>query len=143
MPIARMKLFHGQLTIGEEGTLQTFGSQVTSITLTPSVDRGDDVFVLDGGTAPGDRTESWVMAGTLLQDFGETTNETALTEFCFTNRGKELPFVFVPNDTSAKQVTGNLVVEAVAIGGDVNTQVTSDFEFPLVGEPVLGAVPAP
>ena len=143
MAIARMELFHGQLTIGETGAEQTFGSQVTNVILTPSVDRDDDVYVLDGSTAPGARTESWTIEGTLLQDFGEITNTESLSEWTFTNRGKQMPFIFLPNNTSAKEITGELVVEATAIGGDVNTRVDADFSFPLVGEPVVGAIPAP
>lgn len=137
-PIQRMPLFHGQLTIGETGALQTFGRQVTNVELAPSVNVGDDIYVLDGGVAPGERTENFTMKGKMLQDFGMT--EESLTEWCFTNRGKQMPFILLPNDDSTKTITGDLVVEATSIGGDVNKTQEADFEFRLVGAPEITAV---
>lgn len=137
MAVKTITIGAGTLTLGESGTLRDFSSQVTACRLEPSVNKGDPTNVLSGEQAPGDRSETFVLAGTILQDFGEAD---AVVEFCFTNRGTEMPFEFIPNTTKGRKVTGRCVVEAVNIGGDVKTKPTSDFSFDLVGEPTLGSV---
>jgi hypothetical protein len=127
----------GSLTIGASTALVNFSGQVTSCRLVPSVDQGDNIAVLSGESVAGDRTESWTLEGTLLQDFG-TANGT--TEKLFTMRGATHVFEFIPNTAKGKKITGSLVVEAIEIGGDVNTKPTSDFTFTLVGTPVIAAV---
>lgn len=138
--IQKTKTGPGKFVIGETADLTTFDSQVTSITLEPSVDKGDDTPVLSGEVAPGDRTESWQITGTLLSDFG---HEDSLVEFCFTNRGQQKPFKFTPSTTSGKEISGILTIEAVAIGGDVGETGEPDFEFALMGDPTLAAIPTP
>lgn len=127
----------GTFTIGEESDLTVFSGQVTSIKLVPSVDKGDAIAVLDGGSVSGDRTESFTLEGTLLQDFG-TTEST--TEFLFENRGTEMPFEYVPASALGKKISGILTVEAIDIGGDVKTKPTSDFTFDILGTPVIGTL---
>ena len=136
MPLQIMEMGPGVLQIGETGTLTDFAVQVTSATLSPEVDNGDPIYVLSGDTAPGDRSESWTLTGTLQQDFGHANS---VQEFCFTNRGKTLPFKFTPNKALKKTISGRLTVEAVEIGGDVRTKPTTDFEFALSGEPKIEA----
>lgn len=138
MPVTTLTMGPGVLTIGDVGTLKAFQSQVTNVRLTPSVDRGDPLNVLSGESVPGDRDESWTLAGTLVQDFGD---DVGVWQFCFDNRGDQLPFVFVPNNVDARQATGTLTVEAVELGGDAKAKPTSDFEFQLVGDPLIAAVP--
>lgn len=135
MAVNTITIGAGTLTIGEAGSLKDFSAQVTSCTLTPSVDVGDPVNVLSGEQAPGDRSESWALSGSILQDLGATDS---LVEWLFEHRGEQHPFEFVPSTSKGKRVSGELTVEAVAIGGDVKTKPTSDFEFTLVGEPELG-----
>lgn len=127
----------GTLTIGEEAALEEFNSQVTSCKLTPSVDNGDPINVLSGEQVPGDRTESFTLDGTFLQDFGKSDSRT---EWLFTHRGEQQPFEFAPSTAAGKSITGELVVEAIDIGGDVKTKPTSDFSFIIVGEPAIGTV---
>jgi hypothetical protein len=126
----------GKLTIGASTALQNFSSQVTACRLVPSVDQGDNIAVLSGESVAGDRTESFTLEGTILQDFGTSAG---LTEWLFTNRGTTHVFEFVPNTAKAKAVKGSLVVEAVEIGGDVSTKPTSDFSFVVVGSPTIAA----
>lgn len=130
----------GTFTIGAELLLTNFAGQVTSLKVVPSVDYDDDINVLDGGTVTGDRKESWTVSGTLLQDFGSTDSKT---EFLFEHRGEAMPFVFTPNSSMGKEIRGSLVVEAIEIGGDVKTKPTSDFEFKMVGAPVISAAAIP
>lgn len=137
MAVKTLTMGPGVLTIGELGTLKAFQSQVTNCRLTPAVDRGDALNVLSGESVPGDRDESWTLAGTLVQDFGD---DAGVWQFCFDNRGTQLPFVFVPNNADGRQATGTLTVEAVELGGDAKAKPTSDFEFALVGDPDISDV---
>lgn len=126
----------GTLTVGEVGTLATLSSQVTACRVVPDVENEDPINVLSGEQAPGDRSESWTLAGTLLQDLGAVDSTT---EFLFENRGTQLPFVFSPSTAAGKQITGEVVVEAIEMGGDAKTKPTSDFEWQIVGEPTIAA----
>lgn len=127
----------GVLTIGDSGSLTNFESQVTSCRLVPSVDNDDPINVLSGEQVAGDRTESFTLEGSILQDFGDVESTT---EWLFTHRGETHPFKFIPATAKGKQVTGNLQVEAVEIGGDARSKPTSDFEFAVIGEPVIGTI---
>lgn len=127
----------GKFTIGETADLTVFSGQVTSIKLVPSVNKSDAIDVLDGGQVAGDRSESFKIEGTLLQDFGATESTT---EYLFTNRGTEQPFLYIPNSSQGKEITGVLTIEAIEIGGDVKTKPTSDFSFDLVGTPIIAAI---
>jgi len=49
----------------------------------------------------------------------------------------------VPNTAAAVQVSGNLIVDPLTVGGDeAGSNMTSDFEWAIVGDPVRGPVPA-
>ena len=137
MPAKTVKLGPGLLAIGEVGTEVDFTCQVTAAHVDWEVDEGDDTQVLCGETVPGERTYSSVLAGTLFQDLGEADGIVA---FSWANKGEEVPFKFVPNTTAAQQVSGNLIVDPLSVGGDeAGTNMTSDFEWAIVGDPVLGA----
>lgn len=127
MTIKRTVLGNGTLIIdvGEVGAMP-FQEQVTNLKLIPKVKTGDPVKVLSGSTAGGEREESWELKGKILPDFGETGS---IQEWCFTNRGKDLDFEFVPRTDLTKKLTGTLTVEAVEIGGDVGKADPIDFTF--------------
>jgi len=134
----------GTLTIGTDADLTDFSAQVTSCKLTPAVNNGDPINVLSGEQVAGDRTESFTLDGTFLQDFGSSSGggSASKTEWLFTHRGETKDFVFVPSTTRGRAITGQLVVEAIDVGGDVKTKPTSDFSFVIVGEPAMGAIPS-
>lgn len=127
----------GSLTIGASTDLTNFSGQVTACRLVPSVDQGDNIAVLSGESVAGDRTESFTLEGTLLQDFGATGSTT---EWLYTNRGETHVFEFIPSTAKGRKITGSLIVEAIEVGGDVSTKPTSDFTFTLVGAPTFAAV---
>lgn len=139
MAVETITVGAGQLTIGALTDLTNFSSQTTSVKLVPDVDQDDPIKVLSGESVAGDRTESFTLEGSILQDFGSAD---AKTEWLFTHRGETHAFEFVPNTSKGKKITGSLVVEAVEIGGDVGTKPTSDFEFTVIGEPVIEAIAA-
>ena len=129
----------GKLTIGAPDALSNFASQCTSAKLVPSVDKGDPIKVLSGESAAGDRSESFTLEGNLLQDFGATESTT---EWLFTHRGEDHPFEYVPNTGAGKKITGTVQVEAIDIGGDVESKATSEFKFDLVGAPLIATLAA-
>lgn len=122
----------GVLTIGETDALQTFEQQATSCKVTPSVNKGDRVPTLSGASVAGDRTETFTLNGTFLQDFGKVESRT---EWLWTHRGEVHPFAYTPNSSNGKTITGRLTVEAIEIGGDAESKPTSDFEFELEAAP--------
>lgn len=136
MTVNYISMGPGTLEIGATGTLTDFSAQCTSVKLTPTVDNGDPLNVLSGEQIPGDRSEAFTLDGTFVQDFGSAAGTT--TEFLFDHRGQTMDFEFTPSSAqSTKKITGQLVVEAIDIGGDVKTTPTSDFSFVIVGAPVL------
>lgn len=126
------KLGPGLLTIGETASSEEFGGRVTKIELTPEIDEGDALNFLDGSSEQ-DETETWALTGEFVQSF--MTGD--LTVWCNENKGKQLPFTFVPNQEGAVQAKGTLTVRPVKVGGDVKTKAVTEFEFPVSGEPSI------
>ncbi|MFF5793963.1 hypothetical protein ACFY5D_18115 [Paeniglutamicibacter sp. NPDC012692] len=139
MAIKSHKLGPGFLKFGETASLQEFGSQCTAVKLEPSVDEEDNIPVLSGEELEGDETESYMLTGSFLQDYG---GMTSLLVWCKTNAGKVLPFEFTPSTAGGLTIKGSVKIRAVAIGGDVKTRNTTDFEFKGIGDWVPSAVPA-
>lgn len=131
MAVKAHKLGPGLLTFGETGSPQEFGSQITNARIEPSVDEEDNIPVLSGEEVDGEETESWILAGSFLQDYSGI--ESTLV-WCKTNSGTVLPFTFVPNAEEGLQIKGTVKVRAVQIGGDVKTKNTTDFEFKGIGD---------
>lgn len=130
MTVKSTKLGPGTLSLGDTGSATEFGGQVTNMRITNSVDEEDNIPVLSGEELAGDETYGFELAGTLIQDY-ETGN---LLEWCHENRGKEVPFTFVPNTEAARAIRGRVKVRPVDIGGDVKKTNTSDFTFKGVGD---------
>jgi hypothetical protein len=137
MPAKTVKLGPGTLSIGETGTLVDFTCQITGAVVEWSVDVGDDTPVLCGETVPGERTYSSTLSGTLYQDLGDAAGIVA---YSWAHKGEEVPFTFVPSTAAADEVSGTVIVDPLSVGGDTaGENMTSDFEWTIVGEPVLGA----
>lgn len=125
----------GTLTFGEHGSEQEFGGSVTTCTLTPEFDQGDNTPVLSGDTIAGELTETWTLGGEFLQSY----DSESLLLWCKINSGKELPFVFKPRADQPLTASGIVTIRATPIGGDVKTRTTSGFEFVCVGVPDVNA----
>lgn len=138
MAVNTLTMGPGTLTIGADANLTQFASQVTECVLKPKVDNDDPIPVLSGEEAPGDRSESWTLEGSLLQDLGATKS---VVEWLFTHRGELHPFTFVPATAKGKKLTGTVQVEAVEIGGEARTKPASDFEFVVIGAPTIAVAP--
>src|SRR5262245_1978729 len=134
MPAKTVKLGPGELSIGATGTAIDFTCQVTAAHVDWSVDVGDDTQVLCGETVPGERTYSASIAGTLYQDL----DTAGIVAYSWDHKGEEIPFTFTPNSDNGAAVTGTLILDPLTVGGDTaGENMTSDFEWAIVGEPVL------
>lgn len=131
----------GTLHIGGDDVLVNFSAQCRGARVVPSVDRGDNIDLLDGSTMRGDRSESWQLTGTFQQDYGKGERGQNVVEWLFDHRGEEHPFRYVPNNTDGRETSGVLTVEAIEWGGNPKEKPTSDFSFDLIGAPVIGDDP--
>lgn len=130
------RLGDGLLTLDAGGSdPMEFAHKVVEVSLEP--DSSDVVYTLAGDSVA---DESWKLSGKLLPDFGDPNS---LQEWCFTNRGKEMPFEFVPNLEKGKKVTGKATVAPVAIGGEVRANDKIDFEFKAVDISIAAHTPTP
>lgn len=126
----------GSLVFGDPGSPQEMAAQITSCTATPEVEVGDDKPVLSGEVEPGERTYKWTLSGNFLQDI----STTGITTWTLDNAGVTVPFVYIPNNAEGRSLSGSIIVDPTAIGGEVKTKATADFEFGIVGTPALGDV---
>ena len=138
MPAIVNKLGPGTVTIGETGTEVDFSCQVTAAHVDWTEDAEDSVTVLCGESVPGSRSYEAAFAGTVLQDLGATPG---LVEYTWSHKGEQVPFVFVPSTAAGKQVSGQVILTPLRVGGEeAGANMDSDFEWPIVGDPVLEAV---
>jgi hypothetical protein len=130
MAVKSHTLGPGSLAIGAVGPRQ-FGAQLTKCLLSPSTTSEDDVHTLSGDVVLGEDTTVWELSGTLLQDY----DLLSLEAYCFEHQGEILAFAFTPSDDHHQAWTGSVKIRPVAIGGDVKKKNSSDFKFPLQGDP--------
>jgi len=126
----------GTLKLGDVGDLISIECQLTSAVVSWDVDADDDVPLLCGDVAPGDEIFTATLSGNLFQDL----STGGIVEWSWTNKGTSQPVEFIPSTSEAKKITGTIKVRPIDVGGDAKAKARSDFEWPFVGEPVLGAV---
>jgi hypothetical protein len=136
MTIVESRLKTGTFTLG--GTVEppaagtSFACQASNIHVTPSYDDdGDDIETLCGDQIPAGKKETWVIAGTSVQDFDDPDGFLA---YCYLHAMETIPFTWTPNPNGLSW-SGNCVVVALEEGGDVNSRLTSDWEFDIAGRP--------
>jgi hypothetical protein len=136
MPATVVKLGPGTLTVGATGTPVDFSCQITAAQVEWNVSADDPVTVLCGDSVPGARTYDAHLTGTLFQDLGLVGG---IVEYSWAHKGETVPFEFVPATDVATSVTGDLIIDPISVGGDTaGDNMTSDIDWTIVGEPVLG-----
>lgn len=135
MTITESRLKNGTLTFGTAPG-DDFSCQATNVRLTPSYeDDGDALETLCGDTIAPGKKGTYVLAGTVIQDFDDTTG---FQNYTWLNETQSVTFSWKPNDvTTGPTITGTVVMVAVEIGGDVATRLTTDFEFDCQGKPTV------
>ncbi|MFI6688909.1 hypothetical protein [Streptomyces sp. NPDC050485] len=141
MTIVESKLKEGILVFGPKDTpTLTASCQATAVTLEPSQeDSGEAVEVLCGDSLAASTKTSWVLKFTGIQDW---ESKEGFINFAFDNDGTQVAFSWQPVK-DGPTYSGTCGVAAVVIGGDVNTRITSDAEWPVVGKPVRTEAPKP
>lgn len=140
MPITESRVKAGTLTLGGSGggtgTPGTaFACQAQSIKVTPTYENdGDAHETLCGDTLPAGKKETWTLNGTSIQDFDDPAGFIA---YCYENAMQTVAFSWEPNSVGAPTITGSVVIRALELGGDVNTRLTSDWEFDTAGRPTI------
>jgi hypothetical protein len=133
--VQAQKMGPGVFTIGEVGTPLDLTAQVISAKVTPSVNTEDATMTLSGETLAGDRSTTWKLAATLIQDL----TEDGMFDYTWANDGDEVPFTFTPSTAAGRTITGTVVVAPLELGGDVGVKKsTTDLEWDIVGTPTLG-----
>lgn len=126
----------GSLVFGSPGGTE-FAAQVISCTVEWDVDSEDDIHVLSGGVVPGEDVFTAKLTGELLQDL----SLSGINTYSWDNKGEVVDFIFIPNTAADRQVSGEVKVVPLSVGGEVKQKARSEFEWPCVGEPTLGDVP--
>jgi hypothetical protein len=109
-----------------------YGVQISNVTLTPDVSSEDGTPTLGLPDPAPLSTIKWSLKGSSIQDFEDAAG---FVNYCMDNALSEVPFVWVPDTDAGVEYAGTCQVLPVEIGGDVSVQLTTDFEFPVVGVP--------
>lgn len=134
MAIKKQKLGPGTLTIGETGSGQEMAKQSTAVAIEPSYSDGDRQVVLSGDVDQ----EAAEWEGTLTATFFQDYDAAGLLAWTWEHDGETLPFTFLPNSTAGFEVSGEVVIRPATIGGDVDTENTSEVEWSLPKRPAIG-----
>jgi hypothetical protein len=130
MPLADSRLGPGTLT------LATFDHsfQIANVALEPDVSDEDGTPTLAVPEPAPLATVAWALTGTAIQDF---ELPAGFVNYCMDNALAEVAFEWVPNTAyGLLKYAGTCQVRPVTVGGDVAVQITTDFSFPCIGEPV-------
>ena len=129
--ITDSRLKQGTLTFGAAPNTTTFACQATNVHVTPSYDDdGDDTETLCGDEIPAGKKASYVIGGTSIQDFD---NPEGFLTYCWENELETVDFSWAPNIVGAPTYTGQCRIVALEEGGDVNSRLTTDWEFDIIG----------
>lgn len=122
----------GSLTLNS--TFSTFTRQLTKCELVPKSQTKPGVEVLGGGTTETKVNTTWAMSIDFLQDLG---GAESATEWTFNHDGETVDFTFTPSDASGKTISGQVVITATKIGGQVGEHATADATWDIIGKPTI------
>lgn len=138
MTITESKLKTGKLTLGGTGTPVTggvdFACQATNVRIVPTFnDESDAVETLCGDKLAPFTTTEWALQGTSIQDFDDPDG---FIKYTWDNNLTSVPFSWQPNE-NATVFSGTVQVRALEVGGDVNSRITTDFDWPITDDPTV------
>jgi hypothetical protein len=135
MTITESRVKDGTLTLGTTPGTE-FGCQVTNVRINSTYDDdGDALETLCGDTIPpGRKLGGRSLAGTVVQDWTAATG--SFIDYCWDNDLLTVDFAYHPTGATGTAITGKCRIEVPSetYGGDVNTRITSDFEFSIIGD---------
>lgn len=129
MPLVDSRLGVGTLTI----EAHDYSYQMANVTLEPDISDEDGTPTLAEPDPAPLATVNWKLTGSAIQDFGG--GATAWLNYLMDNALSVVAFVFTPNTADGTAYAGECQIRPAPIGGDAGTQITSDFELPVIGQP--------
>lgn len=128
------KLGPGTLEIGATGTEVDVSCLINNATISADKTQGDSTTKLCGTVRPGSVTYDYTLGGNIDLDIDDPAGLFALSQSA---PGTEQSFTFTPSTEAGTTATGTLILDPLDFGGDTTGEdMTSDFEFALVGKPV-------
>ena len=132
------KLGPGKLTIGDATTGLDLSCQLSGAWVKFDKDAEDATPVLCGEDIAGAVSYPAKLSGTVLLDL----SDEGMVDFTWLHKGEQHSFVFEPSTADGKAATGTVTVDPLDVGGDeVKKNMSTDFEWDIVGDPVWGATP--
>ena len=136
MTIKKYAVGEGVLTVGPPETAQVMTAQIEEAHIEWSEDVPDARKVLSGEELQQKAKYTATLTGTVIQDL----SDAGLVEWTWTHKGETHPFTFSPAAATGREITGDLRVGPLDVGGEVDEDApTSDLSWACIGEPVLGA----
>jgi len=136
MAVIESKLKTGKLLLGTAPGVE-YACQQTNVRIVPEHNEdGDTQETLCGDVLTPVTTTTWSLQGTAIQDWDAPSTDDSFVKYSWENNGTTVDFSWQPN-AGATTITGQVTVRALELGGDVNTRITSDFEWPIAGEPTV------
>lgn len=137
MAIVESRLKDGTLKVGTAPDEFDISCQLTNVRYTASYsDDGDAVETLCGDKiAAGEKNDGGTLAGTFIQDWTAPTDMSAIL-YLMEHDLQEVDYTYTPNPAGAT-FTGKLRLKLPGefLGGDINTRLTSDFEWVITSWP--------
>ena len=128
------KLGPGVLKIGATGSEIDASCLVNNAAITSDKDEGDSTTKLCGDVRAGSVTYTYKLTGNVDTDVADDAGLFALSQDV---PGTEQTFTFTPSTAEQTTATGTLIIDPLDFGADeMGADLTSDFEFSIVGKPV-------
>lgn len=142
MPAKSVRFGPGTFEFGETGTPIDASCQLANGVVQWDKDSEDPIRVLCGDTVPGAVNYTSSISGNLLQDLAD---EDGLVAYTWAHKGEAVPFTYTPNTEAGATITGTVVIDPLDVGteDDYGAVLASDFEWDIVGDPVLTWAEAP
>lgn len=134
LPTTTAKLGPGSLTIGSAGTSIDVSCLLNNARVSASKDQTDDVTKLCGAVSAGKIDYTYSIGGNIDIDVAIDDGLFALSQ---NSAGSQQDFTFIPNTEVNVSVSGKLTIDPLDFGADeYGDDLTSDFEWSIVGKPV-------
>jgi hypothetical protein len=124
----------GTLKIGATAGMIDVSCLVNNAVISAEKTQGDATTKLCGTVRPGAVTYDYTLGGNVDTDIADEAGLFALSQ---TAPGTEQDYEYVPSTEAGTKAVGKLIIDPLDFGGDTTGEdMTSDFEFSLVGAPV-------
>lgn len=135
------KLGPGILKIGATATMIDVSCLLNNGAITADKDEGDSTTKLCGDVRAGSVTYTYKLTGNVDTDVADEAGLFALSQDA---PGTVQDFSFTPSTAEGTTATGQLIIDPLDFGADeMGADLTSDFEFSIVGKPVYAYGVAP